>query len=75
MVFRVNGTKLTKVSEHLVGKLPEGAGFSPDGKWLYVGNFVDRDIAVLKVDGDKVTDTKRNLKLPGMPAALRSSVQ
>ncbi len=73
--YKVNGTKLIRTGEVLVGKLPEGAGFSPDGKWLYVGNFVDRDIAVLRVEGDKLVDTKRNVTLPGRPAALRSSIQ
>jgi DNA-binding beta-propeller fold protein YncE len=75
VVFKVNGTKLTKTSEIAVGKLPEGAAFSPDGRYLYVGNFVNRDLAILKVDGDKVTDTKKNLKLPGQPASVRSSVE
>jgi DNA-binding beta-propeller fold protein YncE len=75
VVFKVNGTKLTKTSELSVGKLPEGAAFTPDGKYLYVGNFVDRDLVVLRVEGDKVVDTKKNVKLPGQPASLRSTVE
>jgi DNA-binding beta-propeller fold protein YncE len=75
VLFKVAGTKLTKAGEILVGKLPEGAAFSPDGKYLYVGNFVEHDLVVLKVDGDKVTDTRKNLKLPGAPASIRSSSQ
>jgi DNA-binding beta-propeller fold protein YncE len=73
--YTVNGTKLTRTGEVLVGGLPEGAGFSPDGKYLYVGNYVERDIAVLRVENGKLVDTKRNVKLPGQPAALRSSIQ
>ncbi len=74
-VLKVNGAKVTRVGYLDAGKLPEGAAFSPDGKWLYVGNFVDHDIAIYKVEGDKITNTGKTLKLPGAPAALRSSVE
>jgi DNA-binding beta-propeller fold protein YncE len=32
---------VTKVGELEVGRLPEGIVFSPDGKYLYVGNFIE----------------------------------
>ena len=48
---------------------------SPDGKWLYVGNFMDSDISVLRVDGDTVTNTGTLLKLPGRPASMRERTQ
>jgi len=54
--------------------LPEGAVFSPDGKYLYVGNYMDDDISILKVDGTVVTDTGKRFKLPGHPASMRSVV-
>ena len=37
--------------------MPEGAVFTPDGEYLLVGNYLDRDISILKVDGTMVTDT------------------
>ena len=74
-VLKVAGTKVTRLGYVDAGKLPEGAAFSPDGKWLYVGNFVDRDISIYRVDGDKITNTGKSLKLPGMPASLRSTVE
>jgi 6-phosphogluconolactonase (cycloisomerase 2 family) len=49
--------------------------FSPDGKWLYVGNFLDSDISVLRVDGETVTNTGTLLKLPGRPASMRGRTQ
>ena len=70
-VLKIDGTKVSKVGEVEVGGLPEGAVFSPDGRWLYVGNFIDSDISVLRVDGDRVTNTGTRVQLPGRPASMR----
>jgi len=53
----------------------EGVVFSRDGKYIYVGNFLDRDVSILKVDGTKVVNTGKTLKLPGQPAAMRGVLQ
>jgi DNA-binding beta-propeller fold protein YncE len=55
--------------------LPEGAVFTPDGKYLLVGNYLDQDISILKVDGTKVADTGKRFKLPGHPASMRIGSQ
>ena len=70
-VLKIDGKKVTKVGEVEVGGLPEGAVFSPDGKYLYVGNFNDNDVSILRVNGTKVTDTGKRLQLPGHPASMR----
>ena len=70
-VLKIDGKKVTKVGEVEVRGLPEGAVFSPDGRWLYVGNYLDSDISVLRVYGDTVTNTGTLLKLPGKPASMR----
>jgi DNA-binding beta-propeller fold protein YncE len=70
-VLKIDGKKVTKVGEVEVGGLPEGAVFSPDGRYLYVGNYVDSDVSILKVDGSTITDTGKKLKLPGQPASMR----
>ena len=57
VVLKIDGKKVTKVGEVEVRGLPEGAVFSPDGRWLYVGNYMDEDISVLRVDGETVTNT------------------
>jgi len=48
-VLKIDGKKVTKVGEVEVRRLPEGAVFSPAGRWLYVGNFIDGDLSVLRV--------------------------
>ncbi|HEX4782277.1 MAG TPA: YncE family protein [Usitatibacter sp.] len=73
-VLKIDGKKVTKVGDVEVRGLPEGAAFSPDGKYLYVGNYMDDDISILKVDGTNITNTGKSVKLPGHPASLRSVV-
>jgi DNA-binding beta-propeller fold protein YncE len=75
VALKIDGKKVTKTGEVQVGGLPEGVAFSADGSYLYVGNFIDQDLSVLKVDGDKLTDTGKRFKLPGHPASMRSGPQ
>ncbi len=41
VLLKIDGKKVSKVGEVEVRGLPEGAVFSPDGRWLYVGNYMD----------------------------------
>jgi DNA-binding beta-propeller fold protein YncE len=75
VALKIDGKKVTKTGEVQVGGLPEGVAFSADGSYLYVGNFIDQDLSVLKVDGDKITDTGTRFKLPGHPASMRAGPQ
>jgi len=74
-VLKIEDKKVTKVGEVEVGGLPEGAVFSPDGKYLYVGNYTDSNVSILKVDGTTITDTGKKLNLPGQPASMRGRTQ
>ncbi|MEO8249092.1 MAG: YncE family protein [Burkholderiales bacterium] len=71
VALKIDGDKVTKMNEVEVRGLPEGAVFSEDGKYLYVGNFVDQDVSILKVEAGRLVDTGKTLKLPGHPAAMR----
>jgi DNA-binding beta-propeller fold protein YncE len=73
--LRIDGKRVTNAGSVNVGALPEGVAFSPDGKYLYVGNFIDGDMWVLRVDGTQLTDTTQRIKLPGHPASMRSGPQ
>jgi DNA-binding beta-propeller fold protein YncE len=74
-VLKIDGKKVTRVGVVPVGVFPEGGAFSADGSYLFVGNFIDQDLSVLKVEGDKLTDTGKRFKLPGHPASMRSGPQ
>jgi len=74
-VLGINDKKVTRLGDVEVGGLPEGAVFTPDGKYLLVGNYLDQDISILKVDGTKVTNTGKRFKLPGHPASMRIGPQ
>jgi DNA-binding beta-propeller fold protein YncE len=73
-VLRIDGKKVTKVKEIEVGGLPESVAFTPDGRYLYVGNYLDKDISILRVNGTDITDTGKRFKLPGHPASGRMSM-
>jgi DNA-binding beta-propeller fold protein YncE len=72
-VLKIDGKKVTKTQDIEVGGLPEAAQFTPDGKYILVGNFLDQDFSILKVNGTKVTDTGKHFKVPGHPASARMS--
>jgi DNA-binding beta-propeller fold protein YncE len=74
-ILKIGGKKVTRVKDIEVGGLPEAVCFSPDGRYLYVGNYLDQDFSILKVDGTDVTDTGKRFKVPGHPASARMSMR
>src|SRR5215210_1988257 len=72
-VLKIEGKKVTKTQDIEVGGLPEAAMFTPDGKYLLVGNYMTEDFSILKIDGTQVTDTGKRFKVPGHPASARMS--
>jgi DNA-binding beta-propeller fold protein YncE len=72
-VLRIDGKKVTKIKEVEVGGLSEAAVFTPDGRYLLVGNYLDQDFSILRVEGTEVTDTGKRFKVPGHPASARMS--
>ena len=74
VALRIDGKKVTRSNEVEVRGLPEGAVFSADGRYLYVGNFIDQDISILRVEGDQLVNTGKSLQLPGHPAAMRGKL-
>jgi DNA-binding beta-propeller fold protein YncE len=73
VLLRIDGKKVTKLKEIEVGGLPEPVAFTPDGKYIYVGNFLDKNFSILRIDGNDLVDTGKKLMLDGHPAAARMS--
>jgi DNA-binding beta-propeller fold protein YncE len=72
-VLKIDGKKVTRTQDIEVGGLPEAAMFTPDGKYLLIGNYMTEDFSILKVDGAQITDTGKRFKVPGHPASARMS--
>ena len=71
-ILAIDGKRVRKTGEIEVGGMPEGVVFRPDSRYIYVGNFLSRNVSILKVSGRKVADTGKTLKLPGQPGTMRS---
>jgi DNA-binding beta-propeller fold protein YncE len=73
-VLRIDGKKVSRIGEVNVGRLPEGGVFSPDSKYLYVGNFIDKNLSVLQVSDSGMREVG-HVELPGQPASMRGGPQ
>ncbi len=74
-ILKIDGKQVVRVKDIEVGGLPEPVCFTPDGRYLYVGNYLDQDFSILKVEGTGVTDTGKRFKVPGHPASARMSAR
>jgi DNA-binding beta-propeller fold protein YncE len=74
-LLRIDGKQVTRLRDIEVGGLPEPVCFTPDGRYLYVGNYLSQDFSILKVDGSEVVDTGKRFKVPGHPASARISAR
>ncbi|MBY0611923.1 MAG: beta-propeller fold lactonase family protein [Beijerinckiaceae bacterium] len=74
-ILRIDGKKLRKIKSIEVGGLPEAVVFTPDGKYVLVGNYLDKNFSILKVQSTSVTDTGKKFAVPGHPASARMSVK
>lgn len=65
------GGKLTVTGRAKLGGLPEGIAYSPNSDYIYVGNYIDKDLQVFRIAGGKPVQVGPNIKLPGQPASMR----
>lgn len=72
VLLRIDGLRVTRAGAIEVGALPEGVAFSPDSRYLYVGNFLDAEMQVLAVGDEGLSDTGTRIPLPGRPASMRA---
>jgi DNA-binding beta-propeller fold protein YncE len=70
MSIGANG-KLTATGEAPLGALPEGIAYSANSEYIYVGNYIDRNLQVFRIQNGKPVQVGPNMKLPGQPASMR----
>src|SRR5499426_4107517 len=71
VLLRVSGTDLSRLGEAAIGHWSQGAAFAPDGKHVFVGNMVEKDLQVFSLDGGTLKDTGVRIAVKGGPAAIR----
>jgi 6-phosphogluconolactonase (cycloisomerase 2 family) len=64
------GGKLTVVSKAPIGALPEGVVFSPNSEYVYIGNYIDKNMQIFRISAGKLVATG-TVALPGQPASMR----
>ena len=69
LAFGVDG-KLTVTDKAPIGALPAGIAFSPKSDYVYIGNYIDRNLQVFHIIGGELR-LVRTMNLPGQPASMR----
>jgi DNA-binding beta-propeller fold protein YncE len=65
-------SKNVTLSDSAEDSFPEGIAVSPDGNFIYAGNFHSNSISILSIAPDGSSkDTRARIELPGPPASLR----
>jgi DNA-binding beta-propeller fold protein YncE len=72
LLYRVEGTKLTKAAEAHIGHWSQGAVISADNRTILVGNMMESNVMVFGWDGTTLTSAG-DLKMKGGSAALRTA--
>jgi DNA-binding beta-propeller fold protein YncE len=62
--------KLAVASYAVLGALPEGIAFSPNSDYVYVGNYIDKNLQTFHIVGGKLV-LVGTMALPGQPASMR----
>ena len=74
-LYVMNGFRPVKVGEAFAGRNIQGIVFTPDGKYLVVQNYVEKELALYRVTPNGPEDTGQRIPVPGYPAALRTAIR
>jgi len=64
------GGTLSVSSRAKLGGLPEGLAYNGKSDYVYIGNYIDRDLQTFHIQNGKLIEVDR-MKLPGQPASVR----
>jgi DNA-binding beta-propeller fold protein YncE len=70
MIAIDNGKARVVPGEVKLGSVPEGLAYSRDSKYVYVGDFTDKRLHIIKVNAKGLSETG-TMPLPGHPASMR----
>jgi DNA-binding beta-propeller fold protein YncE len=70
MIAIDNGKARVLPGEVKLGSVPEGVAYSHDSKYIYVGDFTDKRLHIIKLGAKGLSETG-TMTLPGHPASLR----
>jgi DNA-binding beta-propeller fold protein YncE len=70
MIAIENGKARVVPGEVKLGSVPEGLAYSRDSKYVYVGDFTDKRLHIIKVNARGLSETG-TMPLPGHPASMR----
>ena len=73
ILLRIDGPRLVKYAEAPIGTWAQGVAFSRDGRTILVQNMAEKEIQVLKLEGDKLSDTGQRIPMKGGPAGMRTA--
>jgi DNA-binding beta-propeller fold protein YncE len=65
------GGKMTVTGKAPLGALPEGIAYSPNSDYIYVGNYMDKNLQVFRLNNGKPVQVGPDIELPGQPASMR----
>jgi len=73
LLYRVQGKRLIPVAAAWIGHWSQGVAFSADGRTILVGNMVERNVQVLRWDGQQLKDQGERIRVNGGSAAVRTA--
>jgi DNA-binding beta-propeller fold protein YncE len=72
VLLEIADSRLRRVQEIDVGRIPEGVTFTPDGRQLLVQYHPDRVLAIFDVVEGRLRDGGVRIPVPGMPSSIRA---
>lgn len=69
-LLTLSSQSVQMTSQAETGVVTQGIAFSSSSDYVYVCNYVDRNLGIYRISGDTLIDTGNRLSLPGQPAFL-----